>query len=140
MHKSAKKKQLAAENERAQRELEELRKRLKDETAADMLVLQVLMDAEKQTRGIEQAADDYSVGVEWRLTEAAREIDRDEREKLRRLTAQDAEEAAKEADARIAEMNAGVERQREALKSRFETHRSEYVDRVFNLVIGAENE
>ena len=66
-------------DEKAVRELEELKRRLRAETSADMVVLRALMDAERQARGIEQAASDYAVGAEWRVAEAAREIDARER-------------------------------------------------------------
>ena len=41
-------------DEKAVRELEELKQRLRAETSADMVVLRALMDAERQARGIEQ--------------------------------------------------------------------------------------
>lgn len=64
MPKSSKKAQQdAAAAERAEREFEQLRERLKAETEADMNVLRALMDTERQARGIEQAADDYEVGA-----------------------------------------------------------------------------
>ena len=76
MPKSAKKAQQdAAAAERAEREFEQLRERLKAETEAAMTVLRALMDTERQARGIEQAADDYEVGAEWRISESVREID-----------------------------------------------------------------
>lgn len=71
MPKSSKKAQQdAAAAERAEREFEQLRERLKAETEADMNVLRALMDTERQARGIEQAADDYEVGAEWRISES----------------------------------------------------------------------
>ena len=110
MPKNAKKeKQAAAENERIQRELEETRKKLAAETAADMIVLRALLDAEKQARGIEQAADDYSVGVEWRLTESEREIDAAVRAKVRAEVEKDAAEAAKRSDEQIADVRKEAE-------------------------------
>ena len=87
--------QTSAETERARRELEELKKKLRAETEADMIVLRALLDAEKQARGIEQAAEDYSVGVEWRLTESERAIDAQERAAVRAAEKGDAAEAAK---------------------------------------------
>lgn len=141
MPKSAKKaQQAAAEAERIQRELEELKKRMRAETEADMAVLRSLLDAEKQARGIEQAADDYEVGVEWRLKEAVQEIDAAERDEVRRLSEQDAAEAVRKADEQIAAVRAEIARKREALRERFESRRAEYADRVFALVTGAEDE
>ena len=141
MPKNAKKeKQAAAENERIQRELEETRKKLAAETAADMIVLRALLDAEKQARGIEQAADDYSVGVEWRLTESERAIDAQERAAVRAAEKGDAAEAAKAADEKIAAIRKDAEAKRAVISERFEQRRAEYADKVFSLVIGAADE
>lgn len=141
MPKSAKKAQQAqAASEREQQEMEALRQRMSAETASDMAVLRALMDAEKQARGVEQAAEDYSVGVEWRLRETESEIDAAENAEVKRLSEQDAADEAKKADDKIAAVRADVEKKRAELSERFEAHRSEYVDKVFNLVIGAEDE
>lgn len=141
MPKSAKKaQQAAAEAERVRLELEALRKRMSAETEADMTVLRVLMDAERQARGVEQAADDYGVGVEWRLQEAVRDIDSAERAEVNKLIESDAAEAAKRADGQIAAERAAIEARRAEILERFEAHRAEYVDKVFGLVIGEEDE
>ena len=50
-------------DEKAVRELEELKQRLRAETSADMVVLRALMDAERQARGIEQAASNTRSSV-----------------------------------------------------------------------------
>lgn len=139
--KSAKKAQQAsAAAEREQQELEALRQRMRAETTSDMAVLRALMDAERQAKGVEQAAEDYSVGVEWRVMETVSEIDAEESAEVKRLSQQDAVNEAKKADERIAAVRADVEKKRAELAKRFEAHRSEYVDKVFNLVIGAEDE
>jgi len=139
--KSAKKaQQAAAEAERVRLELEALRKRMSAETEADMTVLRVLMDAERQARGVEQAADDYGVGVEWRLQEAVRDIDSAERAEVNKLIESDAAEAAKRADGQIAAERAAIEARRAEILERFEAHRAEYADKVFGLVIGEEDE
>lgn len=139
--KSAKKaQQAAAEAERVRLELEALRKRMSAETEADMAVLRVLMDAERQARGVEQAADDYGVGVEWRLQEAVRDIDSAERAEVNKLIESDAAEAAKRADGQIAAERAAIEARRAEILERFEAHRAEYADKVFGLVIGEEDE
>lgn len=141
MPKSAKKaQQAAAEVERVRLELEALRKRMSAETEADMTVLRVLMDAERQARGVEQAADDYGVGVEWRLQEAVRDIDSAERAEVNKLIESDAAEAAKRADGQIAAERAAIEARRAEILERFEAHRAEYADKVFGLVIGEEDE
>ena len=141
MPKSAKKaQQAAAEAERVRLELEALRKRMSAETEADMTVLRVLMDAERQARGVEQAADDYGVGVEWRLQEAVRDIDSAERAEVNKLIESDAAEAAKRADGQIAAERAAIEARRTEILERFEAHRAEYADKVFGLVIGEEDE
>lgn len=141
MPKSAKKaQQAAAEAERVRLELEALRKRMSAETEADMTVLRVLMDAERQARGVEQAADDYGVGVEWRLQEAVRDIDSAERAEVNKLIESDAAEAAKRADGQIAAERAAIEARRAEILDRFEAHRAEYADKVFGLVIGEEDE
>lgn len=141
MPKSAKKaQQAAAEAERVRLELEALRKRMSAETEADMTVLRVLMDAERQARGVEQAADDYGVGVEWRLQEAVRDIDSAERAEVNKLIESDAAEAAKRADGQIAAERAAIEARRAEILDRFEAHRAEYADKVFGLVIGEEYE
>lgn len=141
MPKSAKKAQpAAAEAERVRLELEALRKRMSAETEADMTVLRVLMDAERQARGVEQAADDYGVGVEWRLQEAVRDIDSAERAEVNKLIESDAAEAAKRADGQIAAERAAIEARRAEILERFEAHRAEYADKVFGLVIGEEDE
>ncbi|HIS72388.1 MAG TPA: hypothetical protein IAD43_05650 [Candidatus Scatomorpha pullicola] len=141
MPKSAKKaQQAAAEAERVRLELEALRKRMSAETEADMTVLRVLMDAERQARGVEQAADDYGVGVEWRLQEAVRDIDSAERAEVNKLIESDAAEAAKRADGQIAAERAAIEARRAEILERFEAHRAEYADKVFGLVIGEEDE
>ena len=141
MPKSAKKaQQAAAEAERVRLELEALRKRMSAETEADMAVLRVLMDAERQARGVEQAADDYGVGVEWRLQEAVRDIDSAERAEVNKLIESDAAEAAKRADGQIAAERAAIEARRAEILERFEAHRAEYADKVFGLVIGEEDE
>lgn len=141
MPKSAKKAQQAvAEAERVRLELEALRKRMSAETEADMTVLRVLMDAERQARGVEQAADDYGVGVEWRLQEAVRDIDSAERAEVNKLIESDAAEAAKRADGQIAAERAAIEARRAEILGRFEAHRAEYADKVFGLVIGEEDE
>lgn len=141
MPKSAKKaQQAAAEAERVRLELEALRKRMSAETEADMTVLRVLMDAERQARGVEQAADDYGVGVEWRLQEAVRDIDSAERTEVNKLIESDAAEAAKRADGQIAAERAAIEARRAEILERFEAHRAEYADKVFGLVIGEEDE
>ena len=141
MPKSAKKaQQAAAEAERVRLELEALRKRMSAETEADMTVLRVLMDAERQARGVEQAADDYGVGVEWRLQEAVRDIDSAERAEVNKLIESDAAEAAKRADGQIAVERAAIEARRAEILERFEAHRAEYADKVFGLVIGEEDE
>lgn len=141
MPKSAKKaQQAAAEAERVRLELEALRKRMSAETEADMTVLRVLMDAERQARGVEQAADDYGVGVEWRLQEAVQDIDSAERAEVNKLIESDAAEAAKRADGQIAAERAAIEARRAEILERFEAHRAEYVDKVFGLVIGEEDE
>lgn len=141
MPKSAKKAQQAvAEAERVRLELEALRKRMSAETEADMTVLRVLMDAERQARGVEQAADDYGVGVEWRLQEAVRDIDSAERAEVNKLIESDAAEAAKRADGQIAAERAAIEARRAEILERFEEHRAEYADKVFGLVIGEEDE
>lgn len=141
MPKSAKKaQQTAAEAERVRLELEALRKRMSAETEADMTVLRVLMDAERQARGVEQAADDYGVGVEWRLQEAVRDIDSAERAEVNKLIESDAAEAAKRADGQIAAERAAIEARRAEILERFEARRAEYADKVFGLVIGEEDE
>ncbi len=141
MPKSAKKaQQAAAEAERKQRELDALKERMSAETAADMEVLRALLDAERQAKGVEQAADDYSVGVEWRVSETMREIDAAESAKENKLVEQDSADLAKKADEQIAAVKADVEKRRGELIKRFEARRAEYADRVFNLVIGAEDE
>lgn len=141
MPKSAKKAQQAvAEAERVRLELEALRKRMSAETEADMTVLRVLMDAERQARGVEQAADDYGVGVEWRLQEAVRDIDSAERAEVNKLIESDAAEAAKRADGQIAAERAAIEARRTEILERFEARRAEYADKVFGLVIGEEDE
>lgn len=141
MPKSAKKaQQAAAEAERVRLELEALRKRMSAETEADMTVLRVLMDAERQARGVEQAADDYGVGVEWRLQEAVRNIDSAERAEVNKLIESDAAEAAKRADGQIAAERAAIEARRAEILERFEARRAEYADKVFGLVIGEEDE
>ena len=141
MPKSAKKaQQAAAEAERVRLELEALRKRMSAETEADMTVLRVPMDAERQARGVEQAADDYGVGVEWRLQEAVRDIDSAERAEVNKLIESDAAEAAKRADGQIAAERAAIEARRAEILERFEAHRAEYADKVFGLVIGEEDE
>lgn len=141
MPKSAKKaQQAAAEAERVRLELEALRKRMSAETEADMTVLRVLMDAERQARGVEQAADDYGVGVEWRLQEAVRDIDSAERAEVNKLIESDAAEAAKRADGQIAAERAAIEARRAEILDRFEARRAEYADKVFGLVIGEEDE
>lgn len=141
MPKSAKKaQQAAAEAERVRLELEALRKRMSAETEADMTVLRVLMDAERQARGVEQAADDYGVGVEWRLQEAVRDIDSAERAEVNKLIESDADEAAKRADGQIAAERAAIEARRAEILERFEARRAEYADKVFGLVIGEEDE
>lgn len=141
MPKSAKKaQQAAAEAERVRLELEALRKRMSAETEADMTVLRVLMDAERQARGVEQAADDYGVGVEWRLQEAVRDIDSAERAEVNKLIESDAAEAAKRADGQIAAERAAIEARRAEMLERFEARRAEYADKVFGLVIGEEDE
>lgn len=141
MPKSAKKAQQAvAEAERVRLELEALRKRMSAETEADMTVLRVLMDAERQARGVEQAADDYGVGVEWRLQEAVRDIDSAERAEVNKLIESDAAEAAKRADGQIAAERAAIEAKRAEILERFEARRAEYADKVFGLVIGEEDE
>ena len=141
MPKSAKKaQQAAAEAERVRLELEALRKRMSAETEADMAVLRVLMDAERQARGVEQAADDYGVGVEWRLQEAVRDIDSAERAEVNKLIESDAAEAAKRADGQIAAERAAIEARRAEILEHFEARRAEYADKVFGLVIGEEDE
>lgn len=141
MPKSARKAQRAsAAQEREDHELEELKARLREETEADMEVLRALMDAEKQARGIEQAANDYEVGVEWRVSESMREIDAREDKEISKLVAQDEAEAKRRADAQIAAVQEDVRKKRDELTGRFEQHREQYVDKVFNLVIGAEDE
>ena len=141
MPKSAKKaQQAAAEAERVRLELEALRKRMSAETEADMTVLRVLMDAERQARGVEQAADDYGVGVEWRLQEAVRDIDSAERAEVNKLIESDAAEAAKRADGQVAAERAAIEARRAEILERFEARRAEYADKVFGLVIGEEDE
>lgn len=141
MPKSAKKvQQAAAEAERVRLELEALRKRMSAETEADMAVLRVLMDAERQARGVEQAADDYGVGVEWRLQEDVRDIDSAERAEVNKLIESDAAEAAKRADGQIAAERAAIEAKRAEILERFEARRAEYADKVFGLVIGEEDE
>ena len=141
MPKSAKKaQQAAAEAERVRLELEALRKRMSAETEADMTVLRVLMDAERQARGVEQAADDYGVRVEWRLQEAVRDIDSAERAEVNKLIESDAAEAAKRADGQIAAERAAIEARRAEILERFEARRAEYADKVFGLVIGEEDE
>lgn len=141
MPKSAKKAQQAvAEAERVRLELEALRKRMSAEAEADMTVLRVLMDAERQARGVEQAADDYGVGVEWRLQEAVRDIDSAERAEVNKLIESDAAEAAKRADGQIAAERAAIEARRAEILERFEARRAEYADKVFGLVIGEEDE
>ena len=141
MPKSAKKAQQAvAEAERVRLELEALRKRMSAETEADMTVLRVLMDAERQARGVEQAADDYGVGVEWRLQEAVQDIDSAERAEVNKLIESDAAEAAKRADGQIAAERAAIEARRAEILERFEARRAEYADKVFGLVIGEEDE
>lgn len=141
MPKSAKKAQQAvAEAERVRLELEALRKRMSAETEADITVLRVLMDAERQARGVEQAADDYGVGVEWRLQEAVRDIDSAERAEVNKLIESDAAEAAKRADGQIAAERAAIEARRAEILERFEARRAEYADKVFGLVIGEEDE
>lgn len=141
MPKSAKKAQQAvAEAERVRLELEALRKRMSAETEADMTVLRVLMDAERQARGVEQAADDYGVGVEWRLQEDVRDIDSAERAEVNKLIESDAAEAAKRADGQIAAERAAIEARRAEILERFEARRAEYADKVFGLVIGEEDE
>ena len=127
-------------HEKAVRELEELKQRLRAETSADMVVLRALMDAERQARGIEQAASDYAVGAEWRVAEAAREIDARERANARAAAEKAAAEAAEKADAQIAGIHADAERRRAEIRERFEARRAGYADRVFGLVTGAENE
>ena len=132
--------QTSAETERARRELEELKKKLRAETEADMIVLRALLDAKKQARGIEQAAEDYSVGVEWRLTESERAIDAQERAAVRAAEKGDAAEAAKAADEKIAAIRKDAEAKRAVISERFEQRRAEYADKVFSLVIGAADE
>ena len=108
MAKNSKKTQeaAAAAAERERLEFEALRKRLRAETEADMIVLSSLLAAEREARGIEQAAEDYAVGAEWRVSEAAREIDAEQRAANRDAVEKAAAEAAADADAKIAAVRA----------------------------------
>ena len=127
-------------DEKAQREFEELRARLRAETEADMVVLRALLDAERQARGLEQAAEDYAVGAEWRVSEADRAIDAQQRAATREAVEKAAAEAAKEADEKIAAVHADAARRCEEIKARFESRRAGYADKVFGLVTGAGDE
>lgn len=130
----------AAAAEREQQEFEALRRRLRAETEADMIVLGALLDAERQARGIEQAAQDYAVGAEWRIKEAEQEMDAKERAVTREAAAKAAEEAARDADAKIAAVRAEADKRRAGISARFEAARAGYADKVFGLVTGAGDE
>ena len=141
MPKSAKKaQQAAAEAERVRLELEALRKRMCAATEADMTVLRVLMDAERQARGVEQAADDYRGGGGGGLHGAGGGKVTAERAEVNKLIESDAAEAAKRADGQIAAERAAIEARRAEILERFEARRAEYADKVFGLVIGEEDE
>ena len=99
-----------------------------------------IVEALEAMHDIEQAADDYEVGAEWRISESVREIDAAEDKEVKRLIAQDEDDAKKRADAQIAAVEAEVEKKRAEISRRFEEHRAEYADKVFGLVIGAEDE
>ncbi len=130
----------AAAAERERLEFEALRKRLRAETEADMIVLGSLLAAEREARGIEQAAEDYAVGAEWRVSEAAREIDAEQRAANRDAVEKAAAEAAADADAKIAAVRADAEKRRAGITAGFEAARAGYADRVFGLVTGGADE
>lgn len=134
-------KQLQAQEEvRAKREEEARRLKLEQETSADMVILRAILDAEKQAGEIEKAAQERRAGLDGRIRAAKDELLARVRAENRAAMAQDAEAEHSRADAEIAAEHAEADARREALRARYELAREGYVQRVFDIVTGKQDE
>ena len=124
-------KQIKAQEEvRAQREAEERRERLERETAADMLVLHALLEAEQKAKEIEDAAEEYRARLGSRVQSAKDEMLAQVRRETRAAMAKDAEAEHARAELEIEKDRAAAAETRERLRRRYEAKRPGYVDRV----------
>lgn len=134
-------KQIKAQEEvRAQREAEERRERLERETAADMLVLHALLEAEQKAKEIEDAAEEYRARLGSRVQSAKDEMLAQVRRETRAAMAKDAEAEHARAELEIEKDRAAAAETRERHRRRYEAKRPGYVDRVLALALGQKDE
>lgn len=130
----------AQEEARASREDEARRLKLEQETAADMVVLRAILDAERSAREIEEAAQRHRAGLDERVQRAKDELLSQVRKETHAAIEEDAAAEHRRADAEIAAEHAEADRHREALRRKYELAREGYVSLVYDIVTGKRDE
>lgn len=134
-------KQLQAQEEvRVKREAEERRQRLEQETAADMVVLRAILDAERSACEIENAAESRRAGLDARVRAEKDRLLAKVRAETREAMARDAEAEHRRAEGEIEKDRAEAAARREALRARYDSSREGYVQQVFDIVTGKRDE
>lgn len=134
-------KQIQAQEEaRASREDEARRLKLEQETAADMVVLRAILDAERSARELEAAAQQRRAGLDARVQKAKDELLSQVRKETRAAIAEDAAAEHRRADAEIAAEHAEAEKRRGALRRKYELAREGYIGLVYDIVTGKRDE
>ena len=128
-------------DEKAQREFEELRARLRAETEADMVVLRALLDAERQARGLGAGAE----GLRRRRRVARIRGGQGDRRPAARGDARGRGKRRpprrpRRPTRRSPPYTPTPAKRCEEIKARFEARRAGYADKVFGLVTGAGDE
>lgn len=134
-------KQIQAQEEaRASREDEARRLKLEQETAADMVVLRAILDAERSARELEAAAQQRRAELDARVQKAKDELLSQVRKETRAAMAEDAAAEHSRAEAEIAAEHAEAEKHREALRRKYELAREGYIGLVYDIVTGKRDE
>lgn len=130
----------AQEEARARREAEERRLQLERETEADMIILNALLDAEREARRIEDAAAERRAGLEARVQAKKDELLLKTRQKTRAAIVADSNAERSRADMEIEKDRSEAAAMREKLQRRYEQRREGYVSKVLDIVTGQKDE
>lgn len=130
----------AQEEARARREAEERRFQLERETEADMIILNALLDAEREARRIEDAAAERRAGLEARVQAKKDELLLKTRQETRAAIVADSNAERSRADMEIEKDRSEAAAMREKLQRRYEQRREGYVSKVLDIVTGQKDE
>lgn len=130
----------AQEEARARREAEERRLQLERETEADMIILNALLDAEREARRIEDAAAERRAGLEARVQAKKDELLLKARQETRAAIVADSNAERSRADMEIEKDRSEAAAMREKLQRRYEQRREGYVSKVLDIVTGQKDE